>query len=222
MMIMIIKIISTFLLGNIVIAAKAPAPSTKLLETVNCHFDTADVGCSMGFEQSWTEARNQGSHRINILRRNTTTLDTLCDPKDQTITNQCGKKGECNLNTSVCECNDGYIHEIINYTGTLGINRTIIINPCHYEGTSKKFIFFLSIFLGLCGCDWCFLSLGVNSAYACLGLFKFFTMGGLGVWWIYDIFALYFTAGPHDGWGMELYDDLTGTGAPTGLTAVGL
>ena len=74
MMIMIIKIISTFLLGNIVIAAKAPAPSAKLLETVNCHFDTADVGCSMGFEQTWTESRNQGSHRMNILRRNTTTL----------------------------------------------------------------------------------------------------------------------------------------------------
>ena len=100
------------------------------------------------------------------------------------------------------------------------MNNTIFVYPCNYQATSKKLIFFLSLFLGLCGCDWCWLSVGVNSAYVCLGCFKFLTMGGFGIWWVYDVMALYFGNGPTDGWGFELYDDLTNTGVPTGLTSL--
>ena len=216
------KTMLALLMSLLVVHANAqPAVlATPSLVAQNCRFDSDGAGCSYGYLQTWAEAKqlDPKSPRINILKRNTTTLPTPCD-LSSTVVNQCGAHGTCSLTTSSCICDDYYIHELINYTGIFNDNNhTIVVDPCHYQATSKKLIFFLSLFFGLCGFDWCWLGLAVNTSYICLGCFKFLTLGGVGVWWVYDIVVLYMYQGPCDGWGMELWDDLTGTGSPTGLT----
>ena len=181
----------------------------------NCHFNINGDGCNMGFYQSWEDATNAGSNQINILKRNTIKLETLPCDKEGT----CGEHGICSSETKTCVCNPYYIHEVINFTEWENLsNNTLIINPCHYEATSKKLIFFLSLFLGLCGFDWCWLGLQVNASFLCIGCFKLMTFGGLGIWWIFDVINLYTSNDSCvDGWGMDCYDDLTGTGAPMGV-----
>jgi hypothetical protein len=213
-------------------AANPPLPSEPL-RVENCHLHS--MGCNLGFPTSWDEATKEdaaahareeasihAAPSINILKRNTTSLSAACDPLSTIVLNQCGPNGKCDEETKICKCDEFYIHELLNYSGQdiAAMNNTIFVYPCNYQATSKKLIFFLSLFLGLCGCDWCWLSVGVNSAYVCLGCFKFLTMGGFGIWWVYDVLALYFGNGPADGWGFELYDDLTNTGVPTGLTSL--
>jgi hypothetical protein len=50
-----------------------------------------------------------------------------------------------------------------------------------------------------------------------MGCFKFFTLGGMGIWWLYDVYVLYSGQGCVDGWGMECFDDFHHTGAPYGV-----
>lgn len=180
----------------------------------NCHFDVTGDGCNMGFFQTWGEAYNSDSFQINTLGRNTTIAATPCEIKS-TNDNQCGK-GVCSEKTSTCVCDPYYVHELINFTG-IESNNTIIIHPCYYKTTSRTLIFFLSLFLGLCGFDWCWLGVAVNPSFFCLGCFKFFTLGGLGIWWVYDAYVLWAGGGCVDGWGMECWDDLHQTGAPFGV-----
>jgi TM2 domain-containing membrane protein YozV len=66
---------------------------------------------------------------------------------------------------------------------------------CYY---TNGFYFFtamgLSIFLGLCGVDRCYLG------YWGLGVFKLFTIGGFGIWWLVDVFLISIQhLGPTDG-----------------------
>jgi len=210
-----------FLLLPMIASAQDSSASNGTV-VANCHFDPNGNGCAMGFAQSWSEANARDlagdgnqlqSVRINILGRNSTSMNVPCEA------DKCGTHGTCSPETSMCVCETYYIHEVINFTNyNASASDILIVNPCYYQATSKKLIFFLSLFLGLCGFDWCWLGLSVNSSFLCMGLFKFMTMGGLGIWWIYDAVMLYFTDDScQDGWGMHCWDDLTGSGAPIGI-----
>ena len=135
-----------------------------------------------------------------------------CLPEeDGGLNDQCGH-GVCR--DHICYCNELYIHEVLNFTQKNGTILTV--DPCSYQATSKKLIFFMSLFFGMCGIDWCILAAGVNGGMICMGCFKFLTFGGLGIWWIYDWVMLAFGESNFtciDGWGMPCYDDLRATGA---------
>ena len=81
---------------------------------------------------------------------------------------------------------------------------------CSYRGKNKKEAFLYSLFLGILGADWYYLAAG-NRGFLCVGAFKFFTFGGLGIWWIIDI-ILILTDQRTDGMGMPLFDDLAPPG----------
>merc|ERR1712141_286513 len=52
-------------------------------------------------------------------------------------------------------------------------------------GKSKRNTFLASFLGGFFGADWFYLSFG-NAVYIVAGLFKLFTLGGLGIWWLTD------------------------------------
>ena len=91
----------------------------------------------------------------------------------------CGN-GECNVERdingvvvgSVCDCDDEYI--------------TVDTDICSYHQLSGLVALLLSIFLGGCGVDRCFISRG-NGGCICLGILKAVTLGGVGIWYIVDI-----------------------------------
>ena len=94
--------------------------------------------------------------------------------------------------------------------------KTTKASPCTYFAAKKKTAFLYSLFLGALGADWFYLSRccakralvsQVNRGYICMGFFKFFTMGGLGLWWFIDILLIAFDVFP-DGNGMPLWNDL--------------
>ncbi len=76
-------------------------------------------------------------------------------------------------NTSICQCNRGWKYS---KNG---------LNICDYEQKSKLGAFLLSFFVGGLGADWYYLSVG-NGGYIAAGVFKFLTLGGVGVWWLVD------------------------------------
>ena len=130
--------------------------------------------------------------------------------KDGGRDGQCGH-GICKNNFCVCE--EFWLHETLNATTNAA---TITVDPCSYKATSKMLIFFMSLFFGMCGIDWCILAAGVNGGMICMGFFKALTFGGLGVWWVYDWAMLAWgTSNAHciDGWGFPCFDDLSGAGA---------
>jgi|TARA_B110000008_G_scaffold206152_1_gene204773 hypothetical protein len=103
-----------------------------------------------------------------------------------------------------CQCLEPYMHAM-EQTGS----KKNVKQPCEYRALSKKTAFFLSIFLGFFGADWFYLSRGcANSGYVCLGIFKLFTFGGMGLWWIID-WILILTDTVEDANGMTLWDDLS-------------
>ena len=57
--------------------------------------------------------------------------------------------------------------------------------PCEYAQKSKLTAFLISFFLGAVGGDWFYLSQG-TAGYIVAGLFKLFTLGGLGIWYFVD------------------------------------
>ena len=73
---------------------------------------------------------------------------------------------------------------------------------CSYKQKSGITTLLLSIFVGGCGVDWCFLSRG-NCCYVCGGIGKGLTLGGLGIWSLVDIIRVA-TASFPDGNGVEL------------------
>jgi len=90
------------------------------------------------------------------------------------------------------------------------------ISPCSYFAAKKKDALFYSLFLGFFGADWFYLSrccakralvTQLNKGYICVGFFKLFTFGGLGLWWLVDIFLILFDVF-QDGNGMPLWNDL--------------
>jgi len=53
-----------------------------------------------------------------------------------------------------------------------------------YSDKNWYVAFFLSMYLGWCGADRFYLGSGL------LGMLKFFTLGGLGMWWLIDLILL--------------------------------
>lgn len=89
---------------------------------------------------------------------------------------------------SECDCDTEYI--------------SIDNDMCNYHQLSGLVALLLSIFLGGCGIDRCFLSRG-NGCCICLGILKGITLGGFGIWYIIDI-VLIATANLNDGNGYPL------------------
>ena len=84
-------------------------------------------------------------------------------------------RGVCDRNrtTPACVCDRGWVY------GKDGSE------TCTYQQKSKLAAFLLSFFVGGFGADWFYLSTG-NGGYIAAGVFKFLTLGGLGIWWLVD------------------------------------
>jgi len=89
---------------------------------------------------------------------------------------------------SKCVCNTGYI--------------TINDDICNYQQIIGLTALLLSIFVGGCGIDRCYMSRG-NGCWICMGIVKGITAGGCGIWWIVDL-VLIATAQLPDGNGQPL------------------
>merc|ERR1711971_437310 len=81
----------------------------------------------------------------------------------------------------LCKCDKGYT----TYEGP----------TCTYSKMSKVTAMCLSIFLGLFGADWFYLSRG-DLWYILAGICKAITGGGAAIWWIVDMFRLGFDSFP--------------------------
>ena len=79
------------------------------------------------------------------------------------------ENGTCQ--NKICQCNQEYISTN---------------NICDYHQLSGSTAYILSIVLGLCGVDWCFLARG-NTCYIITGVLKGITIGCVGVCWIQDM-----------------------------------
>jgi hypothetical protein len=60
---------------------------------------------------------------------------------------------------------------------------------CNYHMLSGLTVLLLSIFVGGCGIDRCFIARG-NSCGICLGILKGVSCGGCGIWWLIDIILI--------------------------------
>lgn len=113
----------------------------------------------------------------------------------------CNVSRECNQGTCVledgihyCECDSGYL--------SLDDNGDPSQQACDYKQVSGLAALLISIFVGACGIDWCFLSRG-NGCYIALGFCKGITVGGLAIWWIVDMIRIG-VGSFNDGNGVEL------------------
>jgi hypothetical protein len=96
--------------------------------------------------------------------------------------------------TSNFDCSHGTCEVITNISGgIIGAQcvcncdyATIRTEPCAYERVPGLTLLLLSILLGLCGIDRCFLA-GGHGCGCCLGILKGLTGGGLTIWYWIDI-----------------------------------
>lgn len=106
-----------------------------------------------------------------------TTDDYQCQSNKDCNHGVCEK--DTNLNGTVigstCDCSDGYITAKNSY--------------CSYRQLSGLTALLLSIFLGGCGVDRCFMARG-DSCAVCLGVLKGITFGGIGIWWLVDVILI--------------------------------
>jgi len=106
-----------------------------------------------------------------------TTDDYQCQSNKDCNNGVCDK--DTNLNGTVigstCDCSDGYITAKNSY--------------CSYRQLSGLTALLLSIFLGGCGVDRCFMARG-DSCAVCLGVLKGITFGGIGIWWLVDVILI--------------------------------
>ena len=114
---------------------------------------------------------------INVIYANHIRRFLSNDPVIKYCVNEydCGLNGNCkqiNSTSSICACNTGYITADIN-------------SVCNYQQITKLEAFLVSFFVGCLGVDWFILARG-NSLYIGLGVLKFLTCGGCGIWWICD------------------------------------
>lgn len=109
--------------------------------------------------------------------------------------------GEClpdgSLGTYYCECDDNYLS--LDDDGDFDVNE-----PCNYEQKSGLVALLLSIFIGSCGIDRCYLARG-NCGACCCGITKGVTLGALGIWTIIDV-ILIAVGSLNDGNGISLSD----------------
>lgn len=89
---------------------------------------------------------------------------------------------------SQCNCNKGYI--------------TVGGDMCDYQQIAGLTALLLSIFVGGCGIDLCFMARG-NGCMICAGVAKGLTLSGMGIWWLVDV-ILIATAQLPDGNGQPL------------------
>ena len=110
----------------------------------------------------------------------------------------CSNHGRCFAYSGerYCECDVGHLSR--NDDGS--VSET----PCDYKQISSLAAILISVFLGGCGIDFCFLSRG-DGCYICLGVLKGVTLGALGVWWLTDIIRIGVQSFP-DGNGVPLKD----------------
>jgi len=78
--------------------------------------------------------------------------------------------------------------------------------PCNYRATKKLSAFLISFLVGGLGADWFYLS-GGSAGYIIAGLFKLFTCGGMGIWYLVDWIRVLANTFP-DGSGAPLYDNM--------------
>jgi hypothetical protein len=101
---------------------------------------------------------------------------------------------QCNIDA---DCNNGVCttQEYINGTvyGSTCICNTDFITVgndiCNYHQLIGLTALLISIFVGGCGVDRCFMSRG-NGCWICMGIVKGFTIGGLGIWWLIDVILI--------------------------------
>lgn len=103
------------------------------------------------------------------------------------------------------DCNNGQCQAIKTIDGQI-IGSQCVCNcdyastdngVCSYHRLAGLTALLLTILVGECGIDRCFLARG-NGCHICIGIVKGFTCGGLGIWWIVDI-ALIASKMLHDG-----------------------
>lgn len=139
---------------------------------------------------------NMNKNIRGIVSQNNTQLDTFAYECESEY--DCNH-GDCELIRDIhdeivgskCVCDEDYL--------------TIEDDICNYHQLSGLTALLLSIFLGGCGIDRCFMARGcaTNSCQVCLGVLKAFTLGGLGIWWLIDI-ILISTGSINDGNGQPL------------------
>ena len=115
-------------------------------------------------------------------------------------------------NVAMCDCLPPNMHvQRPDFADPKKIGTSFLpAEACSYRAKNKKEALLYSLFLGILGADWYYLAAG-NRGFLCVGAFKLFTFGGLGVWWIIDI-ILILTDQKTDGMGMPLFDDLAPPG----------
>lgn len=118
--------------------------------------------------------------------------DYECTTKEDCNHGQCVVDKDIfnNVTGSYCECDNSYI--------------TVSNDYCTYHQLSGLAALLISIFVGGCGIDRCFISRG-NGGCICLGILKGITVGGCGIWYIVDI-ILFGLGQINDGNGRPLYN----------------
>ena len=114
-------------------------------------------------------------------------------------------------NIAMCDCLPPNMHvQRPNFEDPKKIGTSFLpAEACSYRAKNKKEAVLYSFFLGILGADWYYLAAG-NRGFVCVGCFKLFTLGGLGIWWVIDI-ILILTDQRTDGMGMPLFDNLSPT-----------
>jgi len=124
---------------------------------------------------------------VNSAPTDTTPVAILVDPIVETIVNkprECSKDADCNdhehcLNGSICACNRGWATHV-------NINDSI--SYCSYQQRSKQKAFFLSLFSGVFGIDWFYLSRG-DFGYIIAGILKLLLAFGCCGSWLLTYFG---------------------------------
>lgn len=131
-----------------------------------------------------------------LVRRDVPTgPDIACNISSECNFGECLPDGASSL--YYCECDEHYLS--LNDEGDYDISE-----PCNYEQKSGLVALLLSIFIGSCGVDRCYLARG-NAGACCCGVCKGLTLGALGIWTIIDV-ILIAVGSLNDGNGISLTD----------------
>ena len=143
-----------------------------------------------------TRITHIGRKRI-IIKREPNPDDRLPCTWDQDCNNgACEGAVPADGTDGYCVCDNGYLS--VNSSG----EPTDV--PCDYHQLSWLAALLISIFVGSCGIDRCFIARG-NGCHICLGVLKGLTIGGVGIWWLVDM-VLIGINDLNDGNGVALYE----------------
>jgi TM2 domain-containing membrane protein YozV len=126
----------------------------------------------------------------------------------------CGAHGACE--SGLCTCESGWLNverhpssdEALELGGDVPRVEAGARRPCAYDARSHRALFYWSAGLGWLGADYFYLSRG-ESWYIGLGCTKALTLGGIGIWWLFDVARIYSADATDwtDGLGAPLRDD---------------